>query len=100
MARRPPLAHDGTETAGQLLLVDLSERNDAWAGEEAHIRDERLGRAPVAPGAVEPLPQVSGQADRFRHTRPELIPGEATLEDKPGREEAFQEVLRIVFRPY
>lgn len=100
MACRPLIAEIGAEAAGQFLLIDLSERNDARAGEEAHIRDERLGRAPVAPGAVEPLPQVSSQANRFGHTRPQLVSCEATLEDESGLEETLQKILRIVFRPY
>ena len=99
MARRPPLVQSGAETARQLMLIDFSDRNNTWSGKKAHVGDQRLGCSPVAPGAVEPLPQVPRKANCLRHARPKSIPGETTFEDESSCEKAYQEILRILLGP-
>ena len=82
------------------MFIDFSGRNNAWSGKKAHVRDERLGCSPVAPGTVEPLPQVPGKANCLRHARPKPIPGETTFEDESSCEKALQEILGILLGPY
>ena len=79
---------------------NASDWNNAWTRKKTHVRDKRLGGAPVTPGAVEPLPQVSSQAHCLRHARPELIPGKTSFEYQSRREKALQKVFRIVLGPH